>query len=432
MTRRRRQVDVTLVTQYYPPERGAAQVRLGSIVAELVRRGLRVDVVTALPNYPTGRIFDGWSLRPLQVSDEHGAHLRRVWIYAAMGSGIRRILNYVSFGVMSLLALATSRPSPWMVVEYPTLFGALPAVVLGRMRRQVVVVVVADLWVDSIVEIGTLPDGCLVDVLRRVERWMLRQADVVTAVTEGVRSAVLDKGVAEERLAWLPNGADTDLFHPGEPSLFTLRRLRLDPDEHIVLYAGTHGYVHGLDVVLDAAVLLDGEPIRFLLVGDGSEKPELTDRAEGLGLRNVTFLDSVDPEVVAELLRCSTVALATVRAGDVYRTIRSAKAVPAMASGRPVVYSGDDEGSRLVARIGAGIVTPPGDPAALADAVRTLVGDPALRARLGDAGREWVLGHASWRRLVGDWLVQLGSVSGRDLPFQMDAAHVAGTDGASC
>ncbi|MBS1838572.1 MAG: glycosyltransferase, partial [Actinobacteria bacterium] len=214
MTRRRGPVDVTLVTQYYPPERGAAQVRLGSIVAELVRRGLLVEVVTALPNYPTGRIFDGWSRSPLQVSDERAERLRRVWVYAAMGSGIRRMVNYASFGLMSVLGLATCAGSPWLVVEYPTLFGAVPAVVAGRIRRQVVVVLVADLWVDSIVQIGTLRDGPVIDLLRRVERWMLRRADVVTAVTDGVRSALLEKGVDERRLAWLPNGADTDLFHP--------------------------------------------------------------------------------------------------------------------------------------------------------------------------------------------------------------------------
>ena len=413
--RRRRRGAVTLVTQYFPPERGAAQVRLASIVSDLARRGRPVDVVTALPNYPTGRIFDGWSAAPLQTRDEAGVRVRRVWIYAAMGSGIRRILNYASFGLMSVAGVLATPTSPWLVVEYPTLFGALPAVVLGRIRRQVVVVLVADLWVDTIVEIGTLPDGRALDALRRIERWMLRRADVVTAVTEGVRAALLDKGVDEGRLAWLPNGADTDLFHPGEADPEVALRFAGEPGEHTVLYAGTHGYVHGLDVVLDAAVLLQGEPIRFLLVGDGSEKPDLVARAAALGLRNVTFADPVDPEVVAELLRCSSVALATVRDGDVYKTIRSAKAVPAMASACPVVYSGDDEGSRLVAEVGAGIVTPPGDADALADAVRTLVADPTRRAQLGAAGRQWVLDHSSWHRLVGDWIDRVESVSGRSI-----------------
>lgn len=403
---------ITVVTQYYPPERGAAQVRLGSIVADLVARGQRVDVVTALPNYPLGRIFDGWRRRPLQSAQEGGATVRRVWVWAAMGSGPSRMANYGSFGVMSLLGLLTARRSRWVVVEYPTLFGALPAVLVARARRQRIAIIVADLWIDSIVEIGTLPDGRVIDLLRRVERWMLRRADAVTAVTEGVRDALVAKGVDPERLAWLPNGADTEMYRPCPPEPAVRARLGLRDGEHLFLYAGTHGYVHGLEVVLEAAGLLADEPVRFVLVGDGSEKAALREQARRMGLANVEFLDPVSPEEVARLLSCATAGLATVRAGDVYRTIRSAKALPTMASGRPVVYSGDDEGSRLVGEIGAGMVTPPGDAVALADALRSLVQDPELCEQLGTKGRSWVVDHASWHHLVGVWLDRLDELDG--------------------
>lgn len=419
MRRSRRRGDITLVTQYYPPERGAAQVRLGSVVRDLASRGLSVEVVTALPNYPLGRIFDGWSRAPLQTASEGTVTVRRVWVYAAMGSGVARMANYASFGLMSLIGLAVARPATWVVVEYPTLFGALPAVLVARLRRRKVAVIVADLWVDSIVEIGAMGDGRAIGLLRRAERAMLRRADAVTAVTEGVRDALLAKGVDPGRLAWLPNGADTEMFRPSPPDPGWRERLALADGEHMFLYAGTHGYVHGLDVLLDAADLLRGDPVRFVLVGDGSEKAALRRRAASMGLDNVSFLDPVAPEDVAGLLSCATGALASVRAGDVYRTIRSAKALPAMASGRPVIYSGDDEGARLVSDAGAGIATPPEDPAAVAAAVRRLAADPATCSAMGDAGRRWVLDNASWHHLVGRWLDRLAELRG------------AGDDGAS-
>lgn len=412
MTATRALPSLTLVTQYFPPERGAAQVRLGSIVKDLVSRGLRVSVVTAVPNYPLGRIFDGWSHKPVQTESDAGATIRRVWVYAAMGSGIARMVNYASFGLMSMVGLCLTRRTDWLVVEYPTLFGALPAVVLGRLRRQRVILIVADLWVDSIVEIGTFDDGRLVGLMRAVERWMLTRADNVTAVTDGVRDALIDKGVDPSRLVWLPNGADTDLFSPGAPSSTWTDRLRPAAGEHLFLYAGTHGYVHGMEVLLDAARILRRDPVRFVLVGDGSEKPALRRRAAEMELSNVEFMDPVSPEDVAGLLSCATGALASVREGDVYRTIRSAKAIPAMASATPVLYSGDDEGSRLVSEAGAGLAVPPGDATALADAVRRLIDDEELRVQLGNAGRQWVLAHASWHRLVGDWLDQLDGSAG--------------------
>lgn len=402
----------TLVTQYFPPERGAAQVRLGSVVRQLAARGHRVEVVTALPNYPTGRIFPGWGGRPLRVEDRDGVRVRRVWVWAAMGSGAARLANYLSFALMSLVGLAGGRAPDWYVVEYPTLFGAVPAVVWARLRRRRVVVVVADLWVDTVVEVGVLPDGPVVAAFRRLERWMLRSADAVTAVTEGVRDRLLDKGVDPARMVWLPNGADVDLFRPPAGDEDVPRPGEVPEGHAVVLYAGTHGYVHGLDVVLDAAELLDGEPVVFLLVGDGSEKPRLVAEAAARGLANVVFRDPVDPEEVAELLRSSAAGLACVRGGDLFRTIRSAKMLPAMATCRPVIYSGDDEGSRLVASAGAGIVTPPGDAAALAAAVREVLADPDRAAEMGRAGREWVTANASWQRLVGDWLAQLAALDG--------------------
>lgn len=404
---------ILLVTQYYPPERGAAQVRLSAVVAALQRRGHPVDVVTAVPNYPLGRFFDGWRAPPVQQADEGGTRITRVWVHASMGSGLRRILNYLSFGVMSVPGLLSRRRPRWVVVEYPTLPGALPAVVWARLTGRRVVLLVADLWVDAIASFGVIDSGPVLALLRRVERWMLRRCDVVTAVTEGVRAAIEEKGVDPARVAWLPNGVDTEMFSPSPDAPPLADELSLPVGTAVFVYAGTHGFVHGLDVVLDAATLLRDEPVHFLLVGHGSEKERLVERARELGLRNVTFHDPVAPEEVARLLRGATGGLATVREGDLYRSIRSAKSFPVMAAARPLVYSGDDEGSALVASIGAGIATPPGDAAALAGAVRAVASDPAAAAAFGLNGRRWVEANAGWDGLVASWLEEVGEVTGR-------------------
>jgi glycosyltransferase involved in cell wall biosynthesis len=129
-----------------------------------------------------------------------------------------------------------------------------------------------------------------------------------------------------------------------------------------------------------------------------------------MGLRNVEFREPVQPSEVAAMLREATAGLASVRRGDMFTSIRSAKIWPVMSAARPVVYSGDDEGSRLVASIGAGIVTPAEDPEALADAIRRLIHDPEEARRLGVRGRAWVESNASWRQLVGVWLGRLDEV----------------------
>ena len=400
-----------VVTQYYPPERGAAQTRLAALSRELHRRGGDVEVLTALPNYPVGRIFEGWSRRPVQVVDEDGVRVVRVWLYASMGSGIMRMVNYASFGLMSLLGLARTRPADWTVVEYPTLFGALPAATWGRLRGRKVVINVADLWVDAIVDLGALSDGVVVRVLRRLERWMLTHATAVTAVTEGVRDALIAKGVAPDRLCWLPNGADAEMFSPGpvDPEVDAL--LGLGPDDHLFLYAGTQGYVHGLEPFLDAAEALRDEQVRFVFVGGGSERPQLEASARARGLGNVTFLDPVAPEEIGRFLRRATAGLASVRDLELFKSVRSAKMFPTMATAKAVLYAGSDEGAALVAEAGAGLVVPHGDVDALVAAVRRLVASPQEAAEMGAAGRRWIDTEGSWAVLIERWLADLERVA---------------------
>lgn len=405
-----------VVTQYYPPERGAAQTRLAALSRELHERGAEVQVLTALPNYPIGTIFDGWSHRPVQVADEGGVRVVRVWLYASMGSGILRMLNYASFGVMSLLGLTRTRPADWTVVEYPTLLGALPAATWGRLRRRKVVINVADLWVDAIVEFGALSDGAIVRVLRRLERWMLTNATAVTAVTEGVRDALVDKGVAPERLCWLPNGADARMFTPGPADDDIDAILGLDPDDHLFLYAGTQGYAHGLEPMLDAAEVLRDEPIRIVFVGGGSERPALEASARERGLDNVAFLDPVAPEEIGRYLRRATAGLASMRELPLLKSVRSAKMFPVMATAKPVLYTGSDEGSALVADAGAGIVVPHGDVDALVDALRRLIEDPEQAAAMGAAGRRWIDEEGSWTVIIERWLADLARVEATDGP----------------
>lgn len=392
------EIDVLVVTQYFPPERGAAQVRLEALCRELQRAGATVEVVTALPSYPLGRTFPGWRRRPVQADVEDGVRVVRVWTWAAMGSGVGRLLGYLSFGLMVGLGLSRARRPRWVFVEYPTPFGAVVPLLWARARGARTVLNVADLWVDVVADAGVPGGRPALAALRRLERWLLRRSDAVTVVTEGMGQAVRDRGVPADRVCWLPNGVDTELFRPGDA----------EPDDPpVVLYAGTHGHVHGLEVVLDAAGHLADRRVRFLLVGGGSEKEALVAEAERRELGNVEFRDPVSPEEVARLLRRARVGLASVRPGDVYRSVRSAKVFPMMASAVPVVYSGADEGASVVVRAGGGVAVPPGDGAALADAVAHLLDHPAEAAALGAAGRRWVVAHHEWGALVRAWLDQL-------------------------
>jgi glycosyltransferase involved in cell wall biosynthesis len=158
-----------------------------------------------------------------------------------------------------------------------------------------------------------------------------------------------------------------------------------------------------MEVILDAAQRV-GAAARVLLVGDGSEKPRLMQQARALGLENVTFLDAQPVDEVPRLLALSRAAVISVAPAEVLRTARPAQMFPAMGCGKPIILSGAGEAAAMVRHAECGIVVPPGDPDALAGAVRELASDPERAQRLGANGRAFVEREFGWHRLVADWL----------------------------
>lgn len=393
-----------LLSQYYPPEMGAPQVRLPALVRELTRRGHEVEVVTAVPNHPAGRVWPGWRGR-LQVSERSGGvTVRRCWLLAGSGAGAGRMLSYASFGLGCLAGLVRCRRPDYLLLEQPPLTLAPAAMAAARLWRARLVPLVADLWPDAALALGLLKPGALSAGLRHLERALLAASFAAGAVTDGIAGALREKGVPPGRILPLPNGVDLDLWRPApsppEPS----------DGPPLVLYAGTMGYAHGLEVVLQAARLLAGEA-RFLLVGGGSERPRLEAMAREMGLRNLAFMDPVPPEAAARLYASALAGLCTVRPGPLAAMTRPAKLPAIMACAKPVLYSGEGEGAELVRRAGAGVVCPPGDAAALAAAVRGLIAEPQRARAMGEEGRRFAAAELSWPAVAGRWLAGLEALA---------------------
>lgn len=399
-----------VLTQYFVPEMGAAQLRLAAMIRELIAAGHEVEVVTGMPNHPTGRIFPAYRGRFYRREVLDGVPVHRTWLYASLGAGWKRMANYLSFVLTSFVGMLRARRPDFIFVESPPLFLSFPAILVGRLRGARVIYNVADLWLDAAVEMGILREGPLLAGARAFERWTLRYVDFVTTVTEGLRERLRERGVPPERLLFLPNGVDTSIFAPRPPDRGLAEALDL-VGQHVVLYAGTHGYSHGLDTALSAARLLQGENVTVVLVGDGSEKADLMARAERERIGNVRFLDAATPEFVARLYSISSAGLSTLRYSPLFEATRPVKIFSIMAAGKPVVYSGSGEGARLVEEADAGVIVPPEDAEALADAIRRIIATPQLAERLGANGRAFVQQHYAWGTLVRNWLTRISASS---------------------
>jgi glycosyltransferase involved in cell wall biosynthesis len=381
-----------------------------SMATELKRLGHEVEIVTGMPNYPRGEIFPGYLGRIYCREDFAGIVVHRVWLYAAMGGGLSRMLNYGSFTVTALFGLMRAKKPDYIFVESPPLLLSISGYIAGSLRGAPFILNVADLWPDAIVEGGFIRSKFLIRCMEALEKWSYRKAAYVNAVTEGIRDALLQrKKLPAEKVLFLPNGVDTDRFQPREEDVALKALLGLD-GKRIVLWAGTLGYAHGLENVMQAAKLLSGRPeIHFLFVGDGSAKSGLQAMARELALSNMTFVDPVQAEQLPPYFSIAACGLASLSDLPLHKGARPSKIFPVLASGKAIIFVGKGEGPRLVSQAGAGIVVAPGDPEALAGAVLQIVENPTEAKEFGKRGREFVEKNLQWSHLVDSWASNLAT-----------------------
>ena len=397
-----------ILTQYFPPEIGGPQTRLRSMAIELRRLGHDVEVVTALPNYPRGKFFEGYEGSFYRREVLYDVVVHRVWLYPAMGGGFKRLLNYGTFSLTSFFGMFRAQRPDCIFVESPPILLSVTAYLAGLIWRVPFIFNVADLWPDIIVEGGFMKNNFIASLLYRLEKWSYRRAWYVNAVTEGLRDALLHKkSVPPEKVLFLPNGVDIHHFRPMPEDAALKEKLGLQ-GKKIILWAGTLGHAHGLEYVLQAAKLIETNPqVHFLFVGDGSAKSALQQLHRDLKLTNVTFVAPVSIEQLPPYFSIAECGLSSLLAIPLYDGARPSKFFPVLASGKPLIFVGKGEAAKLVQEARAGVVVAPENPQALADAVLQLLGDSRLVEDLGKNGRQFVEDNLQWSKLVNDWVLQL-------------------------
>jgi glycosyltransferase involved in cell wall biosynthesis len=338
-----------------------------------------------------------------------GIPITRTWIYPATGRNVvKRLANYFSFTLSSLLGLVRISRADVLFVESPPLFLCLSAWLMAALRRQKLCINISDLWPDSVVALGIMQEGAFVHAARWLERWLYQRAWRVCGVTQGIVETLANhKGISSEKLLFLPNGVDTRLFSPRTPDLELMRQFGLG-GKKVFAYTGTHGYAQGLDVIIRAAMQIQHRSdVVFLFVGEGPEKDRLRTMAQELSLPNVVFMDAQPNTEMPRIFSVCTACIVPLRNVPLFRDARPSKIFPSLACGKPIIYSGAGEAAILIEEAQCGIVTPPEEAQALAEQVVWLADHPAEAATLGQRGRAFVEREYSWNCIVTRWLQDL-------------------------
>jgi len=376
---------ILILSQWFDPE----PTFKGLLFAkELQRRGHDVRVLTGFPNYPGGKVYDGYRVRPATRETIEGIDVLRVALYPSHDdSGLRRGLNYLSFAASaSVAALFVKKPDVAYVYHPPATIG-LPAVVLKWLRGVPFVYDVQDLWPETLAATGMVHHGV---VLRAVARWMrhiYRASSRVVALSEGFKDAIAARGVPGGKVEVIHNWSDEAQLDVRRPEVQRSRNLGFD-DRFTVVFAGTLGPAQGLTTLLDAAEQLRGHPdVHVVIVGGGIEAARLEEEIVRRQLPNVTLLPRRPMREIGEILALADALLVHLKDDPLFAITIPSKTQAYLRAGRPVLMGVRGDAAQLVREADAGITFTPGRPDELADAVLTLKAmSPAERNRLAANG----------------------------------------------
>jgi len=385
-------VRIAIFSQFFDPEPPWIPKQLATWLAE---HGHTVTVVTGFPNYPTGKIYDGYKVKALQRERSGMIDIIRVPLLPSHStSAAGRVANFSSFAASA----ATIGVAAVGRVDVAYAYGAsatigIPAVTLKMLSGVPFLLHVIDLWPESVVDSGMLPSGPVTSiasaVLDRVCRALYRAAGEIVVPSPGFQRALIERGAPADRISVVYNWADERVLPvPGDPML--ARELQID-SPFVMMYSGNLGPFQGLDTAIRAAhELSDLEGFRLVIAGTGIAEAALHSLAADLETKNVTFLGYRPKSEMPRLEALADVHLVSLQSSLAMSRNIPSKVQSLFAAGRSVLFVGCGDAADLISRSGAGWVCDPEDPTALASTIRELARlSPGERARAGAAGRSF-------------------------------------------
>lgn len=381
---------ILFIIQWFQPE---PTLKGLPFAKELIKRGHDVQVLTGFPNYPGGKVFEGYRIKPLQKEDMDGVSVVRVPLYPSHDkSSIRRIVNYTSY------ALSASVIGPWAInradvayVYHPPATTFFPASVIKLLRRIPLVYDIQDFWPDSLAASGMFQSKMGLWLVDRYCRLFYRAANKIVVLSPGFKKKLCEKGVPEDKIEVIYNWSDDSKVHSSEQDPVLASELGLDGHFN-VMFAGNMGKVQALEAVLDAANILQPKysHLQFVFIGGGVEVDNLKKKAKDIGLKNVLFLARRPLSEIGGIMSLADVLLVHLKDDPLFAMTIPSKTQTYMSVGKPILMGVRGDAADLVERSGAGLKCEPQNPQSIATMVEKFLSMPKSElTAMGEKGKRF-------------------------------------------
>lgn len=352
-------MKILFITDNFPPEVNAPASRTYDHAKVWHAMGHEVTIITCAPNFPKGKVYDGYKNKLYQVENTDGIKIVRVWSYITANEGfIKRTLDFISFSVTSFIAGLFIKCDV-IVATSPQFFTALSGRTLSFFKRKPWVMEVRDLWPESIKTVGAVNDGVIIRYFEWQEMRCYKSAKKIIVVTDSFKKNLVNRGIDSTKIHVVKNGVNKQLFAPMPKDNKLIKQLKLE-GKQIIGYIGTHGMAHKLDFILKCAKTIDNKRnYHFIFIGSGAEKNNLLKLKDNLQLTNVTMLDSVPKTEVKKYISILDGCLINLRKSDLFKTVIPSKIFENAAMQIPIIMGVEGEAQDIIESYNAGVCFEP-------------------------------------------------------------------------
>ena len=345
-------MKILFLSDNFPPEVNAAASRVYERACYWIKDDDKVSVITCAPNFPLGKIYEGYRNKWVQTEDMSGIQVVRVKTFMAPNKGfILRTLDFISYMIMAVF-VGLFQPKPDIIIATsPQFFTAVGGWILSKIKRVPFVFEIGDLWPESIKGLGLMNDSLIYKTLEKIELFLYKHSQFIVAQTPAFKENLISRGINPSKINVILNGVDTNKFKPrSEKDQKIIVDYHLE-EKFIVGYIGTHGMSQDLKKIIDIAKKMEAlsKNIMFLFVGDGSEKEDVVQYAQACNAKNVLFLPLQPKEKIHNWWSICDVALVSLRDLEIFKTVIPSKIFEASGMGLPVfLVAPEGEASKLI------------------------------------------------------------------------------------
>jgi len=378
-------MHILFISDNFPPEGNAPATRTFEHAREWVIKGHEVTVVTCAPNFPEGKVFEGYTNKWLSKEIIEGINVWRVKTFITANQGlIKRTIDFVSFMSTSLFFGLFTRKVDVVVGTSPQFFTVMSAWALAKLKNVPFVFELRDMWPASITAVGAVTNNRIIHFFEKIELFLYHQADLIISVTHSFKIELGNRGITLTKIKVVLNGVDLEIYKRVSHKDRDFSDQYGLQDKFVVGYIGTHGVAHALDHIMEAAERLKAEDhIRIVFAGGGAERLRLEQVVKHRSLTNVIMIPRQPKDRMPQLWSLCDLSIVHLKNTPLFKTVIPSKIFESMAMGLPILISTPEgEATEIIKKHGAGVIVPAENAQKLSEKIIELAANKELVSAL--------------------------------------------------